>query len=115
MAWRHAYAKEFAFCVPITTAMTTTELVAAPGAGHRLMVQALTICVTGTAAIAFDIEDSDGTVELFKAPISLAVGTYACDPGPFGVPLTTNTALRIFIADPGLQLTVSGFGWVQEL
>ena len=113
MAWRHAYAEEFAFCVPITTGTGTTTLVAAPGANRALRVQALTIAVTTAAAQAFDIEDTSGTVELFKAPASLAVNTYAADPGPLGVALTTNEALK-YVATAGVGCTISGFGWVQE-
>ncbi len=113
MAWRHAYAQEFAFSQPITTAMGDTTLVAAPGAGRTLRIQGLTICVTTSAGVAFDVEDGAGTVELFKAPASLAVGTYAVDPGPLGAALTTNSGL-VYSSSGGAGVTISGFGWVQE-
>jgi hypothetical protein len=113
MAWRHGFAEEFSFCTPITTGTGNTTLVAAPGAGRTLRIQALTICVTTAAGQAFDIEDSATTIELFKAPASLAVGTYACDPGPLGKALTAATGL-VYTATAGVGLTVSGFGWIQE-
>lgn len=113
MSYHHGFSQEFSFSTPITTATGTTALVAAPGAGRRLRVQALTICVTTAAAQAFDLEDSSGTTELFKAPASLAVGTYACDMGRQGVPLTVNEALQ-YTASAGVGVTLSGFGWVQE-
>lgn len=113
MAWRHGYTKNFEFVENITTATGNTTLVAAPGAGKRLRVQSLIVCVTTTAAQAFDIEDSSGTVELFKAPTSLAVGTFPVDPGPEGHGLTANEAL-VYTATAGVGLTISGWGWIQE-
>ena len=113
MAYRHAFTEQFEFVQPITTATGTTTLVAAPGAGRRLRVQGLMICVTTAAAQAFDIEDDAGTVELFKAPASLTVGAYPVDPGPQGHPLTANKALQ-YTATAGVGLTVSGFGYVED-
>lgn len=113
MSYDKVYTEKFAFSTPIATGTGTTSLVASPGAGRKLRVQALTLCITTAAAQAFDVEDSGGTVELFKAPASLAVGTYACDMGPLGVALTAATALN-YTATAGVGLTISGFGYVQE-
>jgi hypothetical protein len=113
-----AYGKEFnekfEFVTCITTGVGTTTLQAAPGANRRIYLQALMVCVTTAAAQAFDIEDSSGTVEVFKAPASLAVGAYPVDPGPLGHPLTTNEALQ-FTASAGVGLTLSGFGYIREM
>jgi hypothetical protein len=114
VSYHHGYTQEFTFATPITTGTGDTTLVAAPGAGRRLRVQALTVCVTTAAAQAFDLEDTSGTVEVFKAPASLAVGTYAVDMGRQGVPLTTNEALVFNTAAAGVGATISGFGWIQE-
>jgi hypothetical protein len=111
------YGKEFnakfEFVKPITTGTGTTTLVAAPGSGRRLVLQGLMVCVTTSAAQAFDVEDSSGTVEVFKAPASLAVGAYPVDPGPLGHPLTLNEALQ-YTATAGVGTTLSGFGYIQE-
>ena len=114
MSYHHSYSQEWTFATPIATGTGDTTLVAAPGADRRLRIQALTVCITTAAAQAFDIEDSSGTVELFKAPASLAVGTYAVDMGRQGVPLTENEALVFNTAAAGVGCTISGFGWIQE-
>jgi hypothetical protein len=113
MAWRHAFAEEFSFSTPITTGTGTTTLVAAPGAGRRIRVQALTLTLTTVAAQAIDIEDTSGTVEILKIPASAPVGVYPSDPGPLGVALTANEALK-YVATAGVGCTISGFGWIQE-
>lgn len=113
MSYDKVYTEKFAFSTPIGTGTGTTTLVAAPGANRKLRVQALTLCITTAAAQAFDVEDSGGTVEVFKGPASLSVGTYACDMGPLGVGLTANTALQ-YTAGAGVGLTISGFGYIQE-
>ncbi len=114
MSYRHGFTEEFSFAAQITTITGDTTLVAAPGAGRRLRVQALMVCITTAAGQAFDIEDSSGTVELFKAPSSLAVGSYPVDPGPLGIALTANEALVFNTAAAGVGATISGFGWIQE-
>lgn len=100
----------------IATTDGQTELVAAPGAGFALVVQVLTVTITTSAAQDFDIEDDGASpVELFKAPASLAVGTYGVDAGPVGRRLTENTALEYHPAAAGVGLTLSGFGYVRKL
>lgn len=113
MSYRHGFTQQVEFVTQITTATGTTTLVAAPGAGRRLRIQGLMVCVTTAAAQAFDIEDTSGTVELFKGPASLAVGAYPVDPGPEGHPLTANEALK-FVATAGVGLTISGFGFIED-
>ena len=113
MSYEHAYTESFGFSTPITTATGNTTLVAAPGANRQIMVQALTIVVTTSAAQAFDIESSDAATEGFKAPASLAVGTYPVDCGRLGQALPVNTALQ-YTATAGVGLTISGFGWIRE-
>lgn len=112
-AYGFGSAAVFAFSTPIAVGTGTTTLVAAPGAGRNLVVQGLIVAVTTSAAQAFDIEDGDGTIEVFKAPSSLAAGVYAVDPGVLGVALTANTTLR-YTATAGVGLTVSGFGYIRE-
>lgn len=114
MSYYVASAKQFAFMTPIGTGAGNTTLVAAPGANRQLAVQSLTICITTSAAQAFDIESADGVTELFKAPASLAVGLYGGDAGRTGVRLPSNTALQ-YTATAGVGLTVSGFGWVVDV
>jgi hypothetical protein len=106
----------FSFVENIATGTGDTTLVSAPGAGRSLVVQVLTVTITTAAAQAFDIEDSDASapVELFKAPASLAAGTYAVDAGPLGKALTANTALEFDTAAAGVGLTISGFGYIRE-
>ena len=113
MSYDKVYTEKFEFVKPITTGVGTTSLVAAPGAGRRLVVQALMVCVTTAAAQAFDIEDSSGTVELFKGPASLAVNAFPVDPGPLGHELTINEALQ-YTATAGVGCTLSGFGYIKE-
>ena len=113
MAYDKAFTHKFEFVKNITTAMGNTTLVAAPGAGKRLVLQALMVCVTTSAAQAFDIEDSSGSIEVFKGPASLAVGAYPVDPGPVGHDLTNNEALQ-FTATAGVGATLSGFGYIKE-
>ena len=111
-----AYSVEhWAFSTPIGTGVGDTTLQAAPGAGRSLMVQRLTVVITTAAAQAFDIEDSDGTVELFKAPASLAAtATVILDYGPLGVALTANTGLVFNTAAAGVGLTIAAHGYVRE-
>ena len=105
----------FSFVTQIGTGTGDTELVAAPGAGRKLAVQSLTVTITTAAAQAFDIEDDGSTpVEIFKAPASLAAGTYAVDAGPLGIALTANTALQFDTAAAGVGATISGFGYILE-
>ena len=115
MAYDKAFTHKFEFVKNITTAMGNTTLVAAPGAGKRLVLQALMVCVTTSAAQAFDIEDSDGTVELFKAPASLAAtgNPFTFDMGELGVALTANTGL-VYTATAGVGLTVAAHGYIKE-
>ncbi len=105
----------WAFCTPIATATGNTTLVAAPAAGRALVVQKLTVSITTAAAQAFDIEDSDGTVELFKAPASLAAtgNPFVFDLGPLGVTLTAATGL-VYTATAVVGLTVAGHGYIKE-
>ena len=113
MGYDKLFAAKWEFVANISTATGTTTLVAAPGAGRRLVVQALMVCVTTSAAQAFDIEDSSGTVELFKGPASLAVNAFPVDPGPLGHELTINEALQ-YTATAGVGCTLSGFGYIKE-
>lgn len=113
MSYRHGFTEQWEFVQNISTATGNTTLKAAPGAGRRLRVQGLMVCVTTSAAQAFDIEDTSGTVEMFKAPASLAVGSFPVDPGPQGHPLTANEAL-VYTATAGVGLTISGFGFVED-
>jgi len=107
--------QKWGFATPIGTGVGDTELVAAPGADRTLVVQGLTIAITTAAAQAFDIEDDSATpVEIFKAPASLAVGTYGADMGVLGVALTENTALQFDTAAAGVGCTISGFGYIRE-
>jgi hypothetical protein len=115
MAFAHGFSKTFEFVANISTATGTTTLVAAPGAGKALRIQSLIICLTTTSVQTFDIEDTSGTVELFKAPASLAIGPWPIDAGPLGHPLTTNEALRYVPSAAGSGLTISGWGWVWEI
>lgn len=110
-----ASAARWAFCTPIAAATGNTTLQAAPGAGRVLMVQKLTVSITTVAAQAFDIEDSDGTVELFKAPASLAAtgNPFTFDMGELGVALTANTGL-VYTATAGVGLTVAAHGYIKE-
>ena len=108
-------AHTWSFIKHIGTGDGDTELVAAPGAGRKLVLQGLTIALTTAAAQAFDIEDDGGTpVELFKAPASLAAGTYAVDAGALGVSCTANTAIQFDTAAAGVAATISGFGYIWE-
>jgi hypothetical protein len=67
---------------------------AAQGAGKRLVITQWYLGITTAAAQAFDLEDDGSTpVEIFKFPVSLAVGIY---PGPKldkGIILQENQAL----------------------
>lgn len=113
MSRRHGFTEEFQFCKHIATAAGNTTLVATPGASRALCIQELLVTVTTAAAQAFDVEDTSGTVELFKAPASLAVNTYGVTGGPNGIQLTSNEAL-VFTASAGVGLTISGYGWIKD-
>lgn len=106
---------KWSFAKNIAAADGDTSLQATPGATSTLMVQGLIVNITTAAAQAFDIEnDGAGTiVELFKAPASLAVGSYAMDFGPLGIALAQNTALEYDTAAAGPGLSISGFGYVR--
>ena len=112
-AYGFGSAQTFSFSTPIGVGTGTTALVAAPTGGRQLVVQACTVAITTSAGQAFDIEDGNGTVEVFKAPASLAAGTYVVDAGVLGIALTANTSLR-YTATAGVGLTVSGFGYYRE-
>jgi len=113
--YTHLLQEQWAFVKPIATTDGDTSLVAAPGAGRRLRVQVLVVTITTAAAQAFDIEDDGSSpVEVFKAPASLAVGTYGVDAGPLGLALTANTALEFDTAAAGVGVTISGFGYVED-
>lgn len=112
-AYGFTSAARWSFATPIGTGTGNTTLVAAPTSPRTLMVQSLTVVITTSAAQAFDIESSGGGVEIFKAPASLAAGTYPVDCGPLGVALTAGEALQ-YTATAGVGLTVSGFGYIRE-
>lgn len=106
--------EKFSFNKVIGTSDGDTDLVAAPGAGRTLYVEHLTVTITTAAAQAFDVEDKGGApVEIFKAPASLAVGSYYVNHGPLGFPLTTNTALEFDTAAAGVGCTISGYGHIR--
>ena len=106
--------QRFAFNKVLGTGDGDTEIVATPGSGKTLYIEHLTVTITTAAAQAFDIEDDGGSpVEIFKAPASLAVGSYYVNHGPLGFPLTANTALQYDCAAAGVGLTVSGYGHVR--
>lgn len=115
MSYDRPFNEQWSFVTPILTTDGDVTLVAAPGANRTLMVQVLTVAITTSAAQAFDIEDSGASpVEIFKAPASLAAGTYGVDAGPLGKALTVNTALEFDTAAAGVGATISGFGYVKE-
>mgnify|MGYP001593595327 CR=1 FL=1 len=115
MPYTKPFQEQWAFVTSITTATGDTTLVAAPGAGRRLRVQVLTVCITTSAAQAFNIEDDGASpVQVFVAPASLAAGVWSVDCGPLGVALTTNTALQFDTAAAGVGALISGFGYVEE-
>jgi hypothetical protein len=101
---------KWAVVTNIATGTGTTTLLASHGVGKQIVVQGLLVVITTTAAQAFDIEDSAGTVELFKAPASLGAGAYPVDAGVLGKFLTTNTGL-VYTATAGVGLTISAFGY----
>jgi hypothetical protein len=115
VSYRHSLETEWVVNAQITTGTGDTDLVAAPGSGYALVVQVLTVCITTAAAQAFDLEDASGTVEVFKAPASLAVGTYGVDFGHQGRVLTENEKLYYNAAAAGVGVTISGFGYVRKL
>lgn len=115
MSYKHSLEASFVINAQITTGTGDTDLVAAPGAGFALVVQVLTVCITTSAAQAFDIEDASGTVEVFKAPASLAVNTYGVDFGPIGKALTENEKLYFNTAAAGVGASISGFGYIRKL
>lgn len=106
--------QRWSFCTPIATSAGDTDLVAAPTAGRKIVVQHLTVTITTAAAQAFDIEDNSGTVEIFKAPASLAVGSYYVNLGPLGVALTAAEKLYFNTAAAGVGVTISGWGYYYE-
>lgn len=114
MSYRREFNEHWTVLTNITPADGTTTLVPAPAAGQALMVQVLTVALTTSAAQAFDVESANGAVEVFKAPASLAVGTYGVDVGPVGVALPEAQALQ-YTATAGVGVTLSGFGYVRKL
>lgn len=79
--------------------------------GKKLFVNRLCLTITTAAAQAFDIEDTTGTVELFKAPASLATATpIQFDYGEVGIGLTTGDGL-VYTATAGVALTISAHGY----
>jgi hypothetical protein len=102
--------KRWSIATPIAVATGDTDLVAAPGAGLQIVVEKLIVTITTAAAQAFDIEDASGTVEVFKAPASLAAGSYIIEPGHPGKYLTANEKLYFNTAAAGVGLTISGYG-----
>lgn len=83
----------------VTTSDTDETIIAAPGAGKRLLIKRLEITVTvaatgGGGEVA--IEDGVGGVRIFEADAD-AVGVYQIDFGEPGYPLTLNTLLNITV------------------
>jgi len=88
---------------------------ATPGVGYRLNVTRLIVIVTTPAAQTVDIESVGGAVELFKAPVSLPVGTYiAVDSEGPGIALPENTGLSA-IAVAGVGMTIFAEGDIEHL
>lgn len=108
--------QHWSFVTNIATTDTDITLVAAPATGRTLVVQVLTVAITTSAAQAVNIEDASasGAVQVFRAPASLAVGTYGVDAGPLGVALTAATALEWDAVAAGVGATVSGFGYIRD-
>jgi hypothetical protein len=99
----------------IAAATGATTLQAAPGAGRVLMVQKLQITINTAAAQTFDIEDTAGTVEIFKAVASLASTTpINFDFGELGVALTANNGLVYTPSAAGVVMTIGAHGYIKE-
>lgn len=85
-------------------------IIAAPGAGKKLVVTKIIATVVTVAAQTVDIEDTSGTVEVLKLPAS-AAGQYRAEFG-HGMELTTNEALIIKPAAAGPAIHVSAEAYV---
>jgi len=107
--------QKWAFSTNVDLSGSDVTLVADPGDARTLMVQSLTIVVTDNSIASFDIEDAAGTIEVFKAPGSLAAGVYGVDAGPLGAPVTSSSALVCNITSAAAGAAqISGFGYIRE-
>lgn len=78
--------------VAFLAADASKTIVAAPGANKRIVVHRADMSITTSAAQAIDLEDTSGTVEVYKGGASLAVGTDVKRLFTEGMPLTINEA-----------------------
>lgn len=109
------YYARFGFVKHIAAGDGDIDLIAAPGAGKAIVVEKMTVTIVTAAAQAVDIEDNSGTVEVFKAPASLAAGNYIIEPGDVGLKLTTNEKLYWNSAAAGVAATVSAYGRIIDV
>lgn len=106
---------KFAFVSHVAAADGDTDVLAAAGAGKTHVLQKLTVTIVLAAAQTFRIEDKGSAPKVFfTAPASLAAGTYVLDFGPLGIPFSeANVALEADVAAAGVQMTVSGHGYIR--
>lgn len=78
--------------VSFLAADASKTIIAAPGANKRIVVHRFDVSITTSGAQPFDLEDTSGTVELYKGGASLAVGTDIKRVFTEGFPLTINEA-----------------------
>lgn len=104
----------FSGAVQIAAGAGATTLQASPGTDRRLVVTDLTVFIGTTAAQTFDIESSDGTVELLKVTTaSTAVGT-VFDFSLFkGISLPLNNGLVYTPSAAGYAITVIFEGYIE--
>jgi len=106
--------QNFSVAVNILVGSGTTTIQASPGANARLVVTRMSVAITTSAAQSFDIESSGGTVELYKAPASLAVGLVFMGDMFQGVPLPVNEALQYTPSAAGVGATIWAEGWIDH-
>ena len=102
--------QKFSFSQIVAVGTADYTLVAAPGTGKTLVVQAMTIAMTVAAAATCTIGSTN--TALFAIPASLPVGTYGWDCGVIGKKLTLEEALLWDASAAGIGATISGFGYI---
>lgn len=95
------------------TGDTTKTVKASPGATNALVVTAYVYTSLTAAAQAVDLEDASGTVEVMKAPVSVAAAVQLGSRVQFeqGLKLTKNEALVLTpaAAGPGAHVWAEGY------
>lgn len=101
--------------VTMLAADASKEIVAAPGAGKKIVVHSIQGSILVSAAQACDIEDTSGTEELIRFAASPTAHMQFARKWDNGYPLTTNEALLIKPAAAGPSVHVTVEYWIDGI